>query len=137
MWKKSASIMACCLGVTLSGCASTAMDRLMPRVETMSVARHYFGEATSVRELADGGTRSEWILDRTTQIPGQDVEQTIFVGRDRDGYIKRVTRTVFVPAHMVRQYCRLTIIADKNGRVLESSWHGDSCDALPVVPLVQ
>ena len=120
--------------VSLSGCAGTAMDRLMPHIETMGLAKHYFGEPTGRSALPNGGTRSEWLLDRVAQVPGQNVEEKIFAGYDRDGFPVYYTRVVFVPAHFARQYCRLTIVADKQGNILESSWDGNSCEDLMRVP---
>ena len=98
------------------------------------LARHYFGEPTSKSVLPNGETRSEWLLDRVAQVPGQYVEQKIFVGYDRDGFPVYYTRQVFVPAHMARQYCRLAIISGKDGKVLEASWEGDSCEDMMAVP---
>ena len=126
--------LAACILFLLAGCATTKMDRLMPHVENMQLARHYFGEPTSKNVLPNGETRSEWLLDRVAQVPGQYVEQKIFVGYDRDGFPVYYTRYVFVPAHMARQYCRLAIRSDKDGNVLESSWEGDSCEDMMAVP---
>ena len=123
-----------CALLLLSGCATTKMDRLMPHVETMQLATHYFGAPTSKSDLPNGGARNEWLLDQVTQVPGQYVEQRIFVGYDCDGFPVYYTRNVFVPAHMARQYCRLVIVADKNGNVLESTWEGDSCEEMMAVP---
>ena len=106
----------------------------MPHVENMYMATHYFGQPTSKTELPGGGTRSEWLMDRVTQVPGQYVEQKIFMGTDRDGFPRYYIRKVFVPAHMARQYCRLEIVADKDGGILESSWEGDSCEHMMRVP---
>ena len=126
--------LAACILFLLAGCATTKMDRLMPHVENMQLARHYFGEPTSKNVLPNGETRSEWLLDRVAQVPGQYVEQKIFVGYDRDGFPVYYTRQVFVPAHMARQYCRLAIISGKDGKVLEASWEGDSCEDMMAVP---
>jgi hypothetical protein len=121
----------CCL----AGCAAgTAMDRLMPHVETLQLARHYFGEPGDASVAADGAERREWLLDRVTPVPGQDVHEKIFMGYDRDGYPVYFTRAYFVPEHAVRQRCRLTMLFDQQGRTLQSSWEGDSCDELLRVP---
>lgn len=118
----------------LSGCATTKMDRLMPHVETMQLARHYFGEPTSKSVLPSGETRNEWLLDKVTQVPGQYVEKKILAGYDRDGFPVYYIRNVFVPSHQERQRCRLEILSDREGRVLQSSWEGDGCEAMMVVP---
>ena len=123
-----------CAALALSGCVTTKMDRLMPHVENMKLASHYFGEPTGKSDLPDGKTRNEWLLDRVSQVPGQDVEQKILAGYDSDGFPVYVTCTVFVPAHMARQYCRLEIVTDKSGAILESTWEGDSCEDLMRVP---
>ena len=130
----TAIVLAGCALLLLSGCATTKMDRLMPHVETMQLATHYFGVPTSKSDLSNGGARNEWLLDQVTQVPGQYVEQKIFVGYDYDGFPVYYTRNVFVPAHMARQYCRLVIVSDKAGNVLESTWEGDSCEDMMAVP---
>ena len=112
------------------GCASGKLDRLLPHVETMQVARHYFGEPAAQKELHDGTVRYDWVVDRTIQAPGQYVEKRIFVGYDRDGFPKYVIREYFSPAHMERQMCRMSIIATKDGKVLSTTRQGDSCEAL-------
>ncbi|MDR2488111.1 MAG: hypothetical protein LBD42_01185 [Desulfovibrio sp.] len=124
---------ACALTLCFA-CAGTRMDRLMPHVETLRLAEHYFGKPTGVSELAGGDCRYEWLLDQMTQIPGQDVREKILMGYDRSGFPVYYIRTFFVPAHMARQYCRLTIVADRNGRTLASSWEGDGCDEMMIVP---
>jgi hypothetical protein len=118
----------------LSACAGGTMARLMPHIENMQLAKHYFGEPSSVSTLPDGKERNEWLLDRVSSVPGQYVEQEIFVGYDRSGFPVYYTRKIFVPEHLTGQFCRLIIIADKNGRTLESSWEGRSCDELAIVP---
>ena len=128
-------LLAACGVLFFSGCAArTKIGRLLPHIETMQLARHYFGEPTRKNEMPGGGTRNEWILDQVTQVPGQNVEQQIFAGYDRDGFPVYYTRVFFVPAHLARQYCRLEIVADREEKVLESPWEGDSCDELAKVP---
>lgn len=117
----------------LGACARTQMDKIMPDVSTMTTARHYFGEPSSSEELADGAVRHEWLLDRVFQQAGGIETRQVYVGHDSDGYREYVEQDVYVSPYKEKQYCRLEIIADKNGRVLRSSWQGSHCDYLPKV----
>ncbi|MDL2316548.1 hypothetical protein LJC59_05640 [Desulfovibrio sp. OttesenSCG-928-A18] len=120
--------------LSLCSCAGRTMDRLMPQVNSMYLARHYFGEPKASTELADGTIRHEWVRDKIETLPGHYETRCIRVYYDRDGYRECVEREVWVPSRQERQVCRLSVIASKDGRVLSSSWEGNSCDTLPIVP---
>lgn len=124
------------LSFLLAACATSKMDSLMPRVETMFLARHYFGEPAVTVALPDGSVRHEWTMDKVVTLPGRYVTQRVRVFRDRDGFPVYDEREIFVPASLQRQTCRLTIITDAAGNVLYSDWEGNSCDRLPVIPVV-
>ena len=120
--------------VILSACASTQMDRLMPQIQNMVMARHYFGEPVASTELNDGTMRHEWVIDRETTIPGQYVTKLErWWALDRDGFPRYEERTYWVPAHTEHHTCRLTVIAEKDGQVISSKWEGNNCDQLPLV----
>lgn len=115
------------------GCARTQMQKIMPDVTHMVVARHYFGEPTRSLDLPDGTKRHEWILDRVFQHPGGIETQRIYVGHDRDGYREYYERDVYVPPWSEQQYCRMSLIANAEGAVLQTEWEGSHCDDLPRV----
>lgn len=137
--KRAAFFLLLSATVCIWSCASSGtMDRLVPQVENREMALHYFGPPTSESTLPDGNTRYEWVLDRTIQKPGQIVVQQVRMwGRDSDGFPRYREREVFVPAHTVYQNCRMVMILDAEGKVLESVWQGNSCDELPAVPIVR
>ena len=109
------------------------MQRIVPHVSNMVIAHHYFGKPTQSTELADGTVRHEWLLDRVFQQPGGLETRRIYVGHDRDGYRKYIEEEVYVRPWKEQQYCRLVIIADKGGAVLQADWDGYTCDELPRV----
>lgn len=121
------------LALFSGGCARSQMQKILPHVNTMVVAHHYFGYPTRSETLTNGTIRHEWVLDRAFQHPGGIETQKIYVGHDRDGYRKYIEKDVYVKPWVEQQYCRLQIIADENGRVLDSAWEGRSCDDLPRV----
>lgn len=114
----------------LGACATGGMNRLMPKITTMYVAQRYFGPPKASTEQADGTVRHDWAMDRTMTLPGHYETRCVWVYHDRDGYRECIEREVWVPARTERQTCRLTIIADKEGAVLHSSWEGNRCEQM-------
>lgn len=121
--------------LTVTGCAKSKMDALMPQVTTLQQAQQYFGNPSKSEERPDGTVRYEWVKGKAEQVPGQYVTQQIYVGHDSDGFRKYVEREVFVPWHLEGNFCQLIIVADKQGRVLRSDWVGTDCNSLPIVPV--
>lgn len=120
-----------CLG--LFACARTQMEKILPDVQGMVTARHYFGEPTTSESLPGGETRHEWLLDREFTHAGGLETQLVYVGHDSDGFRKYIEREVYVKPYTEKQYCRLTMITDAGGKVLSSAWEGTHCDYLPKV----
>ena len=115
------------------GCVRTQMQRIMPHMSNMELMRAYFGKPTGSVELPDGSVRHEWVLDRLFTHPGGVQTVLVYVGHDRDGYRQYVEREVVVPQRSEQQYCRMTAVADKSGRILRSAWEGRHCDELPIM----
>jgi len=117
----------------LSGCASTAVDRLLPNLGNMSVAESYFGAPQRVVKQPDGLTVSEWLLDDIASVPGQYVTVRVYF-RDRDGFPDYYEYTVWVPEHQERRYCRIRLTADAQGGISDFAGEGDHCAALLIRP---
>lgn len=126
---------ALALGVALAlgGCAGTQMRQIAPKMSNMVIARHYFGEPARSEELPDGTMRHEWLLDRVFNHPGGMETRNVYVGHDRDGYREYVEEEVYVSPWQEQQYCRMEVIADREGRIFNVSWEGRNCDELPRV----
>ncbi|MDR0826574.1 MAG: hypothetical protein LBN33_01670 [Desulfovibrio sp.] len=114
----------------LSGCATGAVDRLLPHLDTLSVAVSYFGEPQSGTKTVEGPSRYEWLLDDVTTVPGQYVTVRILMGSDRHGFPVYYEYTEWVPEHLEKRYCRLNITVGPEGRILDFSSEGDHCDSL-------
>ena len=113
------------------GCARTQMERIMPNMSNMQLMHAYFGDPTASVELPDGTVRHDWVLDRLVTHPGGTRRVPVYVGRDRDGFREYEMREVEVLQRTEYQYCKMTAIADRNGRVLRAAWEGRNCDELP------
>jgi len=113
----------------LSSCASR-ISGIMPKIATLQEARSYLGEPARSTSTSDGRVFHTWLLDHSVFEPGQYITQQIYVGHDRDGYRKYIEREVWVPAHRAGKYCRVSIVTDMDGKVVQSSWEGNACDAL-------
>ena len=112
-----------------SSCASR-ISGIMPKIDSLQEARSHLGEPTSSSVKSDGRVFHTWLLDHTVFEPGQYITQRLYVGHDRDGYRKYIEREVWVPAHRAGKYCRVSIVTDMDGKVLQSSWEGNACDDL-------
>lgn len=110
-------------------CAGKTASEL-PRIKTFAEARAALGAPGASTERPDGLLAHEWVLDQSEFVPGQYVIQQIYIGHDRDGYRKYHEREVWVPAHRSGKYCRIVMLADAAGQVLNSTYEGNACDAL-------
>lgn len=120
--------------VVAGGCAGgSQLQRIMPNMTNMTLVLAYFGPPTGSTQLPDGTTRHEWVKDQDFHFPGGRQTVQVYAGHDRDGYRKYVEREVYVPPRTEHRYCRLTVIADPEGRVLGSTWEGNGCDSLPLM----
>ena len=115
------------------GCAKTQMQKIMPSMSNMQLLNAYFGDPTGSEELPNGTIRHEWVLDRLFRHPGGIQMMRVYVGHDRDGYRQYVEREAYVPPRSEYQYCKMTAIAYRSGKVLHSAWEGSHCDELPVL----
>ena len=123
------------LALLLSGCVTGgSVGRLLPNMGTMYVAEHYFGAPASSQPLAGGGMRHEWLLDRDVLEPPQYEVRRVYVGHDRDGFPVYEDVEFYVPERLVHQYCRIRVTADREGRILDTSMEGPSCEKLLKVP---
>ncbi len=114
-----------------AACApKSRLDAALDNLTDVSAARQFFGEPDFQAPMADGRIRYDWQRSGQTFVPGQYVEREIFVGYDEDGYPVIWRQNVFVPAHNQELSCRLSLIADQAGRVLQKSREGNDCDAL-------
>jgi hypothetical protein len=144
------------------GCATGPVARLMPHIETLDLAESYFGPPTSSRPVAGGETgfprtargdsrqnsadalpaeadgdsdrEYEWLLDDVTTVPGQDVVERFLVGTDRQGFPVYYERIRWVPAHPAQRFCRVRLLADARGRILDRSVEGGDCEDLLIRP---
>lgn len=135
--RKSKQTVLCLVGLILAaaflaacaGKSPSRMSRVLPQVTTMAEAKRHFGHPAASLAQADGSTRHEWLLDAHYKEQGKWVrELSPWVRYDSDGYRVEQYRDVWKPARTVSKYCRLTITADADGKVLNSRWEGDSCD---------
>jgi hypothetical protein len=125
-------VLTVCL-LLAAGCArqQSRMARLLPEVDTITKARLHFGPPKSTVEEPDGAIRHEWLLDNAYTKSGQWViEKSPWVTHDSDGYRVEHYRKVWREGGRRVDYCRLSIICDKEGRVLRSDWQGNSCETL-------
>ncbi|MDR1947550.1 MAG: hypothetical protein LBQ51_10365 [Desulfovibrio sp.] len=112
-----------------AGCASGPLGRLMPHIESMSLAESYFGPPSSSVPV-QGGVEHEWLLDDEASVPGQEVTERFLVGNDAQGFPVYYERTRWVPAHRERRFCRLRMLADAQGNILSRSMEGNDCAEL-------
>lgn len=127
------SFMLCLLLVCCAGCApkQSRIERVMPAMRDMNAVQRALGSPSTSRELADGATEHQWLLDSSYHEQGRWVrEKSPWVRHDKDGYRVEVYRDVWYPPRDVTKYCRITIVADKTGKVVNRQWEGYSCDEL-------
>ncbi len=118
-----------CLG--LCACAAqTRFERLLVDTKSLEQASIFFGKPDKQAPLPDGTVRSDWLMHRTEQVPGQWVEREVTRGRDRDGFPVVYIERYFVPPHMTTRTCTLTILSTAAGSVVSTTWNGNSCDSL-------
>jgi hypothetical protein len=114
----------------LSGCAASAVDRLLPHLDTMAVAVSYFGVPQSGTKTREGTSRYEWLLDDVATVPGQLVTVRVISGRDRQGFPVYSEYSTWVPEHLEKRYCRINITVGPDERILDFVDEGDHCDSL-------
>lgn len=120
-----------CLG--LAGCAgrtATRTESILADITTLTAAVQIFGPFTSQNTLDAGRTRTVWEFSHIFQAPAMEQERDIIVGYDRDGYPVFRTITVYTPPHQELQNCRIDVLAEPDGRIIQASSRGNSCDRL-------
>lgn len=135
--------LVCLCGSTLSGCAHDA--KLRPALEAMHTindATRTFGPPSKVMDLPDGTTTYVWSAERARVYPGHPVIQRYARpawvpvydrhGRRRyaPGYAYDTAVVGYTPDEVRYSECELRIQADSVGRILSSSYQGNSCDDL-------
>lgn len=133
----------CLCGSALAGCAHDA--KLKPALEamhTIAEATRTFGPPNQVVPLPDGTSTYVWSAERARVYPGQPVVQRYARpawvpvydrhGRRRyaPGYAYDTAVVGYTPDEVRYSECELRIQADSVGRILSSSYHGNSCDDL-------
>ena len=135
--------LVCLCGSTLAGCAHDA--KLKPALEAMHTindATRTFGPPSKVMDLPDGTKTYVWSAERARVYPGQPVVQRYARpawvpvydrhGRRRyaPGYAYDTAVVGYTPDEVRYSECELRIQADSVGRILSSSYQGNSCDDL-------
>ena len=135
--------LVCLCGSTLVGCAHDA--KLKPALEAMHTindATRTFGPPSKVMELPDGTTTYVWSAERARVYPGQPVIQRYARPawvrmydrhghrRYAPGYAYETAVVGYTPDEVRYSECELRIQADSVGRILSSSYQGNSCDDL-------
>ncbi|WP_027187619.1 hypothetical protein [Desulfovibrio cuneatus] len=135
--------LVCLCASTLAGCAHDA--KLKPALEAMHTindATRTFGPPSKVVDLPDGTTTYVWSAERARVYPGQPVVQRYARpawvpvydrhGRRRyaPGYAYDTAVVGYTPDEVRYSECELRIQADSVGRILSSSYQGNSCDDL-------
>ena len=135
--------LVCLCGSTLAGCAHDA--KLKPALEAMHTindATRTFGPPSKVMELPDGTTTYVWSAERARVYPGQPVIQRYARPawvrvydrhghrRYAPGYAYETAVVGYTPDEVRYSECELRIQADSVGRILSSSYQGNSCDDL-------
>lgn len=125
-------------GSLAGGCAqkSACIDSTLAAVSTFHDARYRFGTPQSSTTLADGTVKHEWLLDVNYHQPGRYVtEPSPWVRYDSDGYRIETDREVWKRPKQVTKFCRLTMIADAQGKVLSAVYEGEDCCDLVLRPV--
>jgi hypothetical protein len=112
-----------------TGCA-TRFERVLDEIRTAREALARFGPPAVEEVLPDARLRREWTVREDEAVPGQYVSRDVYIGRDREGYPEVLTQWVFVPEHILRRRCLLTLVSDPDGTLLERRWQGNACDRL-------
>lgn len=123
----------------LTGCAPSgvsSVNRMLNSVGNMSVARHYLGEPHVSRQLAAGGTRYEWNLDRVVRESAHYETRRVLLGYDRDGFPVFEDIEYYIPERDVHQTCRVTVITDTQDNILEHTAEGSHCHLMYQVPTI-
>ncbi len=125
-----AALVLCLVSV---GCASrpaTRTEAILTQISDLTAAEQIFGPATTKSSLGGGGVRAVWSFSRVFNAPARTVDRDVFVGYDSDGYPVYRTVTMYVPPHGEFQNCRIDVTAGPDGRIIQSSAQGNSCDLL-------
>jgi hypothetical protein len=114
-----------------AGCA-TRFERVLAEVRTADDALSRFGRPSAEEILSGERVRREWTVHEDELVPGQYVSRDIYAGHDREGYLVFLTQWIFVPEHIRQKRCRLTLVSDPAGVLLEQHWQGNACERLLV-----
>jgi hypothetical protein len=137
--KKNRGRFSLALGIVcvllLFACATSNVQRMLPGMGTMYVAKHYLGEPTTSEALPGGRARHNWLLDRVVLDPAHIETRRVFIGHDSDGYPVFEDVDMYIPDRRIHQKCRVSVVVDRNGNFLDTFSEGDSCDALLKVPV--
>lgn len=115
----------------LSGCASR-FEKALDEVRTGDEAERRFGPPTKTEELADGGLRREWLL-RTQHYSGDsygDADYAVSVGGYGSGFGIWLSKFFGSGSSYSDTYCRLDIVTNQEGTVVQRRWQGDDCERL-------
>lgn len=120
------------------GCApkgAASVNRMLDNAGNIYVAKHYLGEPDASRQLAGGGTRYEWNLDRMVHESAHYETRQVYMNNDGDGFPVFEDVDYFIPDRDVHQTCQVVVIADAQDTILEHSAKGSHCQVLFKVPM--
>ena len=115
----------------LLGCASR-FEKTLDEVRTGDEAERRFGTPTKTEQLADGGLRREWQLRTQYYSDGGygDSDYAVSVGGYSSGFGIWLSRLFGSGGSYSDKYCRLEIVTNEEGTVVQRSWQGNDCERL-------
>ena len=121
------------LTLLLCGCASK-FEKALDDVHTGDEAERRFGAPSKTEKLADGSLRREWLLytpPYSRGSAGGDSAFQVSVGSAGSGVGVWLSK-MFWPdsGSYSERYCRLEIVTDEQGGVIQKRWQGDDCERL-------